>query len=110
MSTTKILWGQIALVCLIVLVTMWAATQLAHQRPCRGRAADNAISGSPSFGHQPDQAAGAAHSQSDWPPLDRRPACKTSTTPAPLDARRVPSVGPPRLFRIRAGLHGRLWP
>ena len=27
MSTTKILWGQIALVCLIVLVTMWAATQ-----------------------------------------------------------------------------------
>ena len=27
MSTTKILWGQITLVCFIVLVTMWAATQ-----------------------------------------------------------------------------------
>jgi type IV secretion system protein VirD4 len=27
MSTTKILWGQITLVCLIVLITMWAATQ-----------------------------------------------------------------------------------
>jgi type IV secretion system protein VirD4 len=27
MSSTKILWGQIALVCLIMLVTMWAATQ-----------------------------------------------------------------------------------
>jgi type IV secretion system protein VirD4 len=27
MSSTKILWGQITLVCLIVLVTMWAATQ-----------------------------------------------------------------------------------
>ena len=27
MSTTKILWGQITLVCFIVLITMWAATQ-----------------------------------------------------------------------------------
>jgi type IV secretion system protein VirD4 len=27
MSMTKILWGQITLVCLIVLITMWAATQ-----------------------------------------------------------------------------------
>src|SRR6476660_6532179 len=27
MSTTRILWGQITLVCLIVLITMWAATQ-----------------------------------------------------------------------------------
>jgi type IV secretion system protein VirD4 len=27
MPTTKILWGQITLVCLIVLITMWAATQ-----------------------------------------------------------------------------------
>lgn len=27
MSPTKILWGQIAFVCLIVLITMWAATQ-----------------------------------------------------------------------------------
>src|ERR1700747_687956 len=27
MSTTKVLWGQIALVLAIVLITMWAATQ-----------------------------------------------------------------------------------
>ena len=34
-----------------------------HALPCR-----------PALGHQPDQAAGAAHSQSDRPPADRRPA------------------------------------
>ena len=75
------------------------AMRLAHPRSCRGRAAGDALSGRAAVRHQPDQAAGAAHPQSDRPPADRGPACQGTAAPAAADARRVPGARPARLLR-----------
>ena len=61
----------------------------------------------------PHQATDPAHPQSDRPAADREPGEPgrgRAQAPRPVHARRVPGARAPRLLRVRARLHGGLWP
>ena len=92
-----------------VVATRDAPMRLAHPRSCRRTRARHALPGRAAVRHQPHQAAGSLDPQPDRPATDRGAGSQSGRRHRLLlMLDEFPALGPPRLLRERARLHGGL--